>query len=464
MRLCGPTAIDEASPAAQSDHLINILDDHIGPHALWPLARAVRRSLWFQVFGHGLEDLHRGVFGKYNVGEEQPSAEDAQYLCWITQHDSMARDPCSMTTSAITYLEQLSELELDEATAVNQVPPALMKPNQDICQELGRLLSSAWFHRVWIVQEVVLARRITIQYGKEQIAWNRFIKGCQFAMANLQVYQTMFNPSNALRLHDLRCEYQLHGPLPDLLHALKSTKHSLSTMEVDKVYSLIGLTNEQLEVDYSEPALDTFLRFAQTTIAKREDLALLNLVEDQGFRYKNRLPTWVPDWEVHHGPRPFANGAAYSGWKPSTSKSAKALLLNEGRILQTHGFVVDRVKYIGMAFLEQTPLSGGMKSWAPGSESMWIVVNRGLTYRLTEQWAIERVQNWHGLAEKYATMFEAGGERHSAFLLTLVAGDITRDLLRTNTCQDGMARLSQGFDLFCNVWRISTKGNFAAAF
>jgi len=80
-----------------------------------------------------------------------------------------------MTTSAITYLEQLSELDLDEATGVDQVPPALMKPNQDMCQELGRLLSSAWFHRVWIVQEVVVARRITIQYGKEQIAWKRFI-------------------------------------------------------------------------------------------------------------------------------------------------------------------------------------------------------------------------------------------------------------------------------------------------
>jgi len=61
-------------------------------------------------------------------------------------------------------------------------------------------------------------------------------------------------------------------------------------------------------------------------------------------------------------------------------------------------------------------------------------------------------------------MFEAGGERHSAFILTLVAGDITRDLLRADTYEDGMARLSQSFDLFCNVWRISTKGNFAAAF
>jgi hypothetical protein len=38
------------------------------------------------------------------------------------------------------------------------------------------LLSVPWFHRIWIIQEVAVARKMTLVYGDRSVLWDDLIK------------------------------------------------------------------------------------------------------------------------------------------------------------------------------------------------------------------------------------------------------------------------------------------------
>ena len=42
--------------------------------------------------------------------------------------------------------------------------------------ELAQLLNRKWWHRAWIVQEVVLARKAVIMCGPDEVPWESFAK------------------------------------------------------------------------------------------------------------------------------------------------------------------------------------------------------------------------------------------------------------------------------------------------
>ena len=69
------------------------------------------------------------------------------------------------------------------------------------------LIDHPWFNRVWVVQEVVVARSVNILYGNQQLPWQLFI----------QVMDILFNPPikgiSSLFLHI--SESAVNRPVPD---------------------------------------------------------------------------------------------------------------------------------------------------------------------------------------------------------------------------------------------------------
>lgn len=92
---------------------------------------------------------------------------------------------------------------------------------------------------------------------------------------------------------------------------------------------------------------------------------------------------------------------------------------------------------------------------------MWAIVEGRPTYKFLNRRAIERVQNWHGLGERHATLFDEGMERQSAYLPTLLADDISTDVLQpADGSEISMERLPRAYDLFRKLWKVRTKSNF----
>ncbi|CAO2657371.1 Nn.00g034970.m01.CDS01 [Neocucurbitaria sp. VM-36] len=162
---------------------------------------------------------------------------------------------------------------------------------------LKQLFAKRWVSRVWVIQEVALARRVMMITGDVECHWT----------ADLL---------SRIRGRARACGLQTPGPLAwdpvvnastrDLLTMLHISRNCLSTDPRDKIYGLLGLTGERLQslikVDYSQSVEEVLTLAAGAIIICREDLDILAYASSSlGVRHTaKRLPTWVPDWEEHH--------------------------------------------------------------------------------------------------------------------------------------------------------------------
>ncbi|PVI06629.1 hypothetical protein DM02DRAFT_514345, partial [Periconia macrospinosa] len=155
-----------------------------------------------------------------------------------------------------------------------------------------RLLMRRWFHRVWVIQEVALARSAVMMCNEHSIfLTDGVIK--QLAMA-------------------LPLGKNLPGPLHwtpgssigrDILACLRATSRSSSTEPRDKIYGILNLLDADsrslIDVDYSSDVAYVYAKAAVAVIKQRRNLEILScaVTSKQGL-YLNRfrLPSWVPDW------------------------------------------------------------------------------------------------------------------------------------------------------------------------
>jgi hypothetical protein len=100
----------------------------------------------------------------------------------------------------------------------------------------------AYWSRVWIVQEIVVAREITIQWGPYTLAWADFTKKLRRDKSYAMILKTI-----GLRDYDSRQR--------NLVNLLYATEVTQCTDPRDKVFALLGLINndlsEPMAADYS---------------------------------------------------------------------------------------------------------------------------------------------------------------------------------------------------------------------
>ncbi|PMD45559.1 hypothetical protein L207DRAFT_508410 [Hyaloscypha variabilis F] len=180
---------------------------------------------------------------------------------------------------------------------------------------LNDFFSREWFSRVWIIQEIAVARDILVVCGSYELSWKSLIH------ANLQLayltteswsrstytqvgFQRLGHIIRSLEMEDTRtCQSQ---PMRrSLLALLCCFSISDASKAHDKVYGLLGLSDEMrnassdipaIEVRYEEPVEDTYTSVAKFLIESSGNLSALSAC--QGSRPLANLPSWVPDWNT----------------------------------------------------------------------------------------------------------------------------------------------------------------------
>lgn len=89
-----------------------------------------------------------------------------------------------------------------------------------------------------------------------------FATALRYALDRCKFWQTVFDPSRVVWIDNIRAVYLKKGRFPELLHALFYGRSALATLDVDKIYAVLGLSQETFKVDYKEPVVDTYLRLA----------------------------------------------------------------------------------------------------------------------------------------------------------------------------------------------------------
>lgn len=171
-------------------------------------------------------------------------------------------------------------------------------------RNVGAGLLADWWHRAWPVQEVLLARRLTLCFGTEMVD----IETVRAVVTEVRL--EMAQTTDLLWLVDFRSRVQVDPTrvpveFTELLHKsrLKST-----TDARDKVYGLLGVCNflfgrSFLRVDYTKSLAKVYTELAWRFIESTRSLAILNQACSL-HHSSTDIPSWVPDLSSRYDHQP----------------------------------------------------------------------------------------------------------------------------------------------------------------
>ncbi|KAF2187480.1 hypothetical protein K469DRAFT_772109 [Zopfia rhizophila CBS 207.26] len=141
-------------------------------------------------------------------------------------------------------------------------------------ESLRMMMISPWWSRVWVVQELVVAPKVSVRYGTAVAPWELFVKTAQIRLKNeeLAMKETqMFKclaPEYAdvlslfahmvLGLDDLRKQWS--NSQTDLLTLTRRFSNRKASHDRDKVYALLGFlrTETTIRPDYEREATQVY--------------------------------------------------------------------------------------------------------------------------------------------------------------------------------------------------------------
>jgi hypothetical protein len=222
------------------------------------------------------------------------------------------------------------QAEIDKKTGrENSGPIKSSHFDVEVWLTFAPLFNYAWFSRVWVIQEWLLAIDAEFAVGRQIYpAWH-LAQGMTYVLNHLDEvigddvlplfhYKTtraisseMINKLHAWR--DFRRGYWTkqqrkylsfyHDPdlqntaySQDLLQGLRDVKQFDCTKEVDRIYAIMGFFDHSVQPDYKSAPWKVYTKFASSLI-KNEPVRWLELASKSQQTLPN-LPSWVPDWQA----------------------------------------------------------------------------------------------------------------------------------------------------------------------
>ena len=283
---------------------------------------------------------------------------------------------------------------------------------------LSLLFRRSWFRRLWVLQEVWLARTAVVICERVETTWE-IIKG---SAQTITTYIALPNKEPVGKLpflHGVETRYVANVSMigverTNVLALIQETCTSKATDPRDRLYALKGLLQGDaidIDVDYSKTTVDVYRDWAKNHILRNRNLNVLSLcLDSRGASFHapemyegKTLPSWVPDLQQLIGPdrlfevsnkipRPHFQYAA-GGVVP-----CRSLENSNQNILSLYGLLVGKVtKTISSEYRSKMPHSS------------------------TElQIAISSLENQ--LSEQFGMSFQEEDPLYSAFVDTLFKG------------------------------------------
>ena len=208
--------------------------------------------------------------------------------------------------------QALSELRgLAANVHLSKIYPHSYEKIRSRIRPLVSLLSRNWFSRVWVVQEVALAREVVVQLGKRTVPWKWFMGAAHTYRDHLICCAATISPFNDVGETDdfLALKNSLAGILAldgkalqgiSLHTALRLFYVRQATDPRDKVYGLLGLLAPErrlVDADYALLADEVYETTAFKIIKDSGDLAIL--MDFDEFAGDVASSSWAPDWTTN---------------------------------------------------------------------------------------------------------------------------------------------------------------------
>jgi Heterokaryon incompatibility protein (HET) len=215
----------------------------------------------------------------------------------------------------------------------------------------------AWFFRVWILQEIALARSATILCGDQRLPWSEMVDAAGYIKSRAIDALVDCDPSGIQHLSELVSVTQRQTGIT-LLQALLLSRTSEATDPRDRVYALLGLTSDNaskaIEPDYTQSVADVFTMTTIQIIQHEKSLSVLSHVENFAWRPKApELPSWIPDWASPAKSTPFLSSSYEMQpveFRATLDSSPDISFVSTDRVCNVKGYIVDTIRNIGRRF------------------------------------------------------------------------------------------------------------------
>lgn len=249
----------------------------------------------------------------------------------------------------------------------SRLPPA----EDAVWHSFRKLIERPWFTRVWIIQEAVAAKKLSVICGNWSMSGSDLFLIIGIAMeCQLPCLPKMSegNPwENAaaigyrqiLLLHQLGvCKERDASIFPcskewGLLELLERSRHAGATDPRDRVFAFLNLCKEKgeddLAPDYTETVTETYMRLAKFAVSKGDVSRLLcnAFLSDS----KLNLPSWVPDWSFSSIPfeniAPEAAREVETGWPNAGGKEGNFSFDESCNGLTVEVYGIDEITDLG---------------------------------------------------------------------------------------------------------------------
>ncbi|UPL02479.1 hypothetical protein LCI18_013413 [Fusarium solani-melongenae] len=174
---------------------------------------------------------------------------------------------------------------------------------RDRAESVKALFTQTYFSRMWIIQEVLLAKSAQLHWGTTTIPWQTLSEG---HLDVLRWYGIHSHIPEWMRIRAMTNNFRNSETLGELLF---SAMGSTASNDRDKVYGIYGLLfdaeEEGLIVDYGLSVKQVFTNMAVHLITKHSAFrAILPYVNhDAPSVDGEQLPSWVPDFRSRCVPK-----------------------------------------------------------------------------------------------------------------------------------------------------------------
>lgn len=242
---------------------------------------------------------------------------------------------------------------------------------------LHDLLQHPWFRRVWVVQEVVVAKQVTVCYGRHSIPWSTFYESwdlisgpvvSMFALlsSGIDTFSVGLSYLGILSLPFIvayRVEYKQFGP-QRISHLLRVFGAREATVNIDKFFALVGMAKTYSAdlkslVDYENRTKDEILLdLANFLLDNDEAMDVFEFAGIGSHGHNPNLPSWVVDWTKQRSGMPLHTDFAPEAVKyhATRNKFSKMTRGTSRREAVVRGEAVDRIHSIALL---QTPSATG---------------------------------------------------------------------------------------------------------
>ncbi|PQE20174.1 Heterokaryon incompatibility protein [Rutstroemia sp. NJR-2017a BBW] len=255
--------------------------------------------------------------------------------------------------------------------------------NEEDLEVLREVAQNPWFKRVWVVQEVAVARQVIVQTGRTTISWSAFCTALEKCVDKHEMKSVIEAVSTINTIRTARTQKPYYM---DLFILLERFRHCLATDERDKVFALLGLASSSLAQekvvrvtpDYSKPAIDVFKSLALQYISKRKNL---DIICHASLCNHVPIPSWAPSWSWYDRglsvlPKRLILNARHEPMYRCCGNLEldRELLFGtelSGDRLWLNGFKFDVVSVIGRVASLELPINGAtdlLKEWRSMSE------------------------------------------------------------------------------------------------